>query len=71
MIKGYEFSRTTDVFDNYVKDISGFKKEATDSTNKNILKSLLNNLLGRFGINLEKSTTSIFNMEEFLHVKDI
>jgi DNA polymerase type B, organellar and viral len=62
------------VFKSYIYDIFDHKVNATNSTQKSIAKSLLNNLLGRFGIDLEKYETSLLTDEEFesmLHVRNI
>ena len=53
-MKGYEFNRNKDVFNKYILEIYNHKVNATNSTRKSTAKSLLNNLLGRFGIDLEK-----------------
>ena len=67
-IKGYEFSRESEMFDSYVKDIYNQKVNASNSVRKAISKSLLNNLLGRFGINLEKYHTDIVDEEGFNNI---
>jgi len=54
IIQGYNFTREKNVFDRYVYSIFEKKVNASHSTNKTIAKSLLNNLLGRFGIDLIK-----------------
>lgn len=54
VIEGYTFSRESDTFKNYINNIYKKKANAVNKTQKVIAKSLLNNLLGRFGINLEK-----------------
>lgn len=74
VLKRYEFSRNKDVFKGYRDDIYNHKVNACNSTQKHIAKSLLNNLLGRFGIDLNKYETNLYSNEEFealLHVRDI
>ena len=74
ILKGYEFNRNKDVFNKYILEIYNHKVNATNSTRKSTAKSLLNNLLGRFGIDLEKYETSLLTDEEFesmLHVRNV
>lgn len=52
VFNGYTLSRQTDVFKDYANKIFKFKSNPIDETQKSIAKSLLNNLLGRLGINL-------------------
>ena len=64
VIKGYNFNRVDNVFNDYVKDLYKVKANNTGSI-KIIAKSLLNNLLGRFGMDFNKPITKIVNEEEF------
>lgn len=59
VIKGYNFDKVYNVFDKYVKDLYEIKSTTTNSVEKAIVKSLLNNLLGRFGLNINKPITEI------------
>lgn len=63
--EGYSFSKSKNVFNTYVKDIYKHKVNAQNATEKFLAKSLLNNLLGRFGIDLEKYETSLIDNETF------
>jgi hypothetical protein len=63
VIKGYNFNKVTDVFTNYIQDLYQIKKESTGSM-KNVSKSLLNNVIGRFGLNIYKPITKIVNQKE-------
>lgn len=65
IIKGYEFNREVKMFDNYVENIYNYKVNASNPVQKSIAKSLLNNLLGRFGIHLEKYNTDIVDENTF------
>lgn len=65
ILKGYEFDRSKEVFNSYIQDIYKQKVNATNSTNKTLAKSLLNNLLGRLGIDLQKYDTSLLTKDEF------
>lgn len=74
VLKGYEFSRNKDVFNSYIYEVFNHKAEAKNPTQRSIAKSLLNNLLGRFGIDLQKYETKLLNHEEFeymSHMRDI
>jgi hypothetical protein len=63
VIKGYNFNRVKNIFDDYILDLYKLKKTASGA-NRMIYKSLLNNLLGRFGLNLVKPITKIVNIEK-------
>lgn len=58
---GYTFNRESNVFTDYVRDLYKTKVESVDKVNRNISKSLLNNLLGRWGMNIAKPQTAILN----------
>lgn len=60
IIKGYNFNKVDNIFNDYVRDLFKIKKEA-NSPMKYVAKSLLNNLLGRFGLNIYKPVTSSIN----------
>lgn len=47
------------MFKKYIDHIYNIKANPANNTQKSIAKSLLNNLLGRFGIRLDKSVTKI------------
>ncbi len=61
MLKGYTFNRESNVFNRYIQTIYEIKSNPKDSTQKSMAKSLLNNLLGRFGIHMDKPSTEIVN----------
>ena len=65
VLNGYSFNRESDVFSSYVNDVYTHKANAKTKTEKAIAKSLLNNLLGRFGISLSKPTAVIVNEKTF------
>lgn len=65
VIKGYNFNREKIVFKSYINKIYNIKSNPKNSTQKAIAKSLLNNLLSRFGINLEKSITEVMTTNNF------
>jgi hypothetical protein len=58
VVKGYNFNKEESVYKEYVLDLYKTKSESSGS-NRAIAKSLLNNLLGRFGINIKKAITEI------------
>lgn len=41
------------------------KTNPKDNTQKQMAKSILNNLMGRFGIRLEKSLTKVLSLESY------
>lgn len=65
VIRGYSFSREKGVFDNYINKIYQIKSNALNKTQRGIAKSLLNNLLGRFAIALDKDISVIVNYKTF------
>ena len=64
ILKGYNFSRNKDVFEKYVKHIYKNKSESNNLTQKTLAKSLLNNLLGRFGMDINKPITEIVDINK-------
>jgi hypothetical protein len=50
ILNGYSFNKELGVFDDYIHKIYKIKSNPKSDTEKTIAKSLLNNLLGRFGI---------------------
>ena len=65
VLKGYEFNKQTNVFKDYINKIYSIKSNPINNTQKSMAKSLLNNLLGRFGINLEKPITDVVSTTTF------
>ena len=65
VLNGYVFNRQSNVFNEYVNKIYNIKSNPINDTQKSMAKSLLNNLLGRFGIALDKPITSILSIPEF------
>jgi hypothetical protein len=65
VLKGYNFSQQPRVFDDYIHDIYKLKANPVNKSQKSIAKSLLNNLLGRFGISLDKPLTEVVNESKF------
>lgn len=49
------------MFNTFVQDVYSIKTNPKDNTQKQTAKSILNNLMGRFGIRLEKSVTKIMS----------
>lgn len=67
VIKGYHFNKEENVFNEYVNDFFKIKALASRENKgsiKIIAKSLLNNLLGRFGLNIQKPVTDIISLDE-------
>lgn len=65
VLKGYNFDRETNVFKQYVDKVYSIKSNPINPSKKSMAKSLLNNLLGRFGINLEKSVTKVLSNQVY------
>jgi hypothetical protein len=65
VIKGYHFNKEVDVFKSYVEHFYSVKAGSTDTTRRAVSKSLLNNLLGRFGLSIERSATDLITEEKF------
>ena len=61
--KGYNFNRVTNVFDKFIQTIYKEKQESSGSK-RLISKLLLNSLLGRFGMHIDKRVTSLINSQE-------
>lgn len=70
VIKGYSFDRQDNVFNHYVSDLYKVKSNNKGSI-KVIAKSLLNNLLGRFGLNVYKPVTKIVPKFNINHIQRI
>ena len=62
---GYKFNRVKDVFKKYVENIYKMKSNPKNETQKALAKSLLNNLLGRFGMDFTKFNTEIVDLETY------
>ena len=72
--KGYNFDWQENVFSYYVNNLYKTKSNAINSVEKAISKSLLNNLLGRFGLDIYNSKTDLLDTEaynEIAQTKDI
>jgi hypothetical protein len=65
VLKGYDFSKQHRVFDSYISEIYKLKANPTNKSKKSLAKSLLNNLLGRFGISLDKPITEVLDENMF------
>ena len=63
VIKGYNFNKVENIFNDYVKDLYDLKDKSTGSF-KFIYKNLLNNFLGRFGLSIIKPITQTVNREK-------
>jgi DNA polymerase type B, organellar and viral len=63
VIKGYDFNKIEGAFTNYINELYELKSNTTGAE-RAINKSLLNNLLGRFGMNIIKPITKSVNKDE-------
>ena len=62
---GYKFNRVTNIFTKYVENLYKMKSYPNNITQKNLAKSLLNNLIGRFGMDISKPITEIVDSNTF------
>ena len=62
---GYKFNRVSDLFTKYVENLYKMKSYPKNITQKNLAKSLLNNLIGRFGLDINKPITEIVDSKTF------
>lgn len=53
------------VFDSYTNTVFDKKLNAKDKAQKTTAKSFLNNLLGRFGMSIDKPVVKIISEQEF------
>jgi len=61
--KGFQFNKELDIFDEYVDELSE-KKDKLKGSQRQVVKSLLNNLLGRFALNFVKPITKTVHKTE-------
>lgn len=66
VLKGYDFNRESNVFKDYVETLYKIKSNKENMLSViAITKLLLNSLLGRFGLSINKPVTDIVNTEQF------
>src|SRR5438552_372506 len=65
VISGYQFDKSENLFNSYVKDLYKIKSTTKDDIFKSITKSFLNNLLGRWGLDINKYITKFVSVNEF------
>ena len=65
VIKGYEFNKEKDVFKSFIDTIYKLKCNADNSADYLIFKMILNSLLGRFALKIEKSVTKLVDLDTF------
>lgn len=64
VVKGYNFNKEYNVFNDYIKTLYKVKSTTKNVVEKSVMKSLLNNLLGRFGLNINKPITELVDLEK-------
>jgi len=67
VIKGYNFNKQENVFNEFVYKLYNLKAESTGAI-KVIVKMLLNSLIGRFGMNINKPKTEIVNIDKLYSI---
>jgi len=65
IISGYKFDKVDNVFKKYVSEIYKIKSTTIDEVERSIAKSLLNNLLGRFGMGMDKFVTELVTEDKY------
>ena len=65
VLKGYTFNKVYDIFNKYVDNFYRIKSGTKDIVEKSVTKSLLNNLLGRFGLDIDKPKTSLVDYAKY------
>ena len=65
VIKGYHFDKVYNVFNKFVETLYEAKTNSPDQVLRAISKSILNNLIGRLGLNIYKPDTDLKNSEQF------
>ena len=68
ILYGYNFDKSYGVFTKYVENFYSIKANATHTVEKNIAKLFLNSLIGRFGMNLDRSITKLVSYEEYQEI---
>ena len=64
ILSGYTFDKSFGLFDEYVNHMFQIKSETKDQVEITMVKSLLNNLLGRFGLDINKYETKVVSRDE-------
>lgn len=67
VIKGYSFNKVENVFTSYITKLYEIKSNNSGPL-KSIAKYLLNSLIGRFGMHLEKRRTKLMTHDNYLKV---
>lgn len=67
VIKGYHFNKIYNIFEDYVLNLYG-TKVTSEGAKKATAKSLLNNLIGRLGLNSLRPQTDIVDNEKFQYI---
>ena len=65
IIKSYKFNKSYNVFDDYVNNIYSLKCNTNESVERSLAKSLLNNLISIFGMNIEKDITELVDSDKY------
>lgn len=68
VIKGYNFDKVSEVFNNFVDDIYKIKSNPRNPTEKNVAKLVLNSLIGRFGMDFNKIVSKLVDKETHNHI---
>lgn len=63
--KGYNFNRVRDVFKNFVEHFYHIKATTLDKVEKDLVKRILNHLLGKFGQNFTKPVVELMDRDKY------
>jgi hypothetical protein len=67
VLHGYQWNKVNNTFHSYINELFE-EKQGKNYGSKTIIKSLLNNLIGRFGLKIEKPISRIVNHSEKLDI---
>ena len=68
VISGYKFNKEYNVFKEYIDRFYKIKSTTGSSVTRMVAKSLLNNLIGRFGLNIDKTVTRLISYQEYQEI---
>lgn len=67
VLKGYNFNRLLNVFDKFINELYDKKLNSTGAI-RAMIKSLLNNLIGRFGLAINKPVSKTLTLKELENI---
>ena len=64
-VKGYSFSRVENIFNKFINHFYGIKSTTKDSVEKDLVKRILNHLLGKFGQDFTKPVVELMDRDKY------